>query len=83
MSLSFSLGIVFTAGIGSLVSGWRNFTLIAALVGVPVIFITLYLPESPRWLISRAKYEQANAILMKIVKGTLRVLLSSGVRGLA
>jgi len=69
MQASYSIGIAIVATLGYLISGWRHFTLATAFMGLPVAFVLFYLPESPRWLVSKGRYEQADAVLAKIVLG--------------
>ena len=69
MGTSYSIGIVIVAFMGYVISGWRHFTLCTALLGIPLAIGLIFLPESPRWLVTKKKYEQADAIITKIVVG--------------
>ncbi|KUI63545.1 Lactose permease [Cytospora mali] len=44
---------------------WRTPTVIQALPSIAIIIGALVLPESPRWLVSRGKEDQARSILIK------------------
>ncbi|KAL3853170.1 hypothetical protein ACJMK2_016735 [Sinanodonta woodiana] len=69
--LSITVGILVSSIVGGLfskdtVNGWRY---MLGLAGVPSViqFIGfLFLPESPRWLVSRNRHEQARKVLCKI-----------------
>jgi MFS family permease len=46
--------------------GWRLAFLIGALLGAVIFFMRLWIPESPRWLITHGHPEQADAIMAAI-----------------
>jgi MFS family permease len=46
--------------------GWRVAFLIGALLGVAIIFMRLWIPESPRWLIAHGYPRDAEAILARL-----------------
>ena len=49
-----------------LIPSWRYLTVASALPSVLGIFIVNIITESPRWLASQGRYDEAEAILMKI-----------------
>lgn len=64
----FALGLVLLCLVGYLVREWKYNEII---LSVPSVFILTYwwlLPESPRWLINRGKFEEAKVIIRKIAK---------------
>ncbi|XP_060081315.1 organic cation transporter protein-like [Ylistrum balloti] len=64
----FSIGLMILAGVSYLVRHWYYISIICSTP--PVLFVLYWwlLPESLRWLISKGKYEEANAILQKAAK---------------
>jgi MFS family permease len=46
--------------------GWRLAFLIGAVLGLVIFLMRLWLPESPRWLMTHGRVEEANAAMDKI-----------------
>jgi len=69
VSLTFPIGMCINAGIIYLLKGhWRISTLVSQL---PMLYFFLFIkmvPESPRWLASKGKIQEAKAIMEKIAK---------------
>ncbi|OWF47020.1 Organic cation transporter protein [Mizuhopecten yessoensis] len=64
----FAIGLVYLAGVGYLLRHWKWIQLAVA---IPCSFYMLYwwfIPESPRWLISQGRYDEAEEILQRIAK---------------
>ncbi|XP_062581641.1 organic cation transporter protein-like [Saccostrea cucullata] len=64
----FALGLVILCLIGYLIRDWK-YNEIA--VSVPAALLLSYwwlLPESPRWLVNRGKFEEAKVVIRKIAK---------------
>lgn len=55
----------------------KNLELFIALSGVPFFIISLFLPESPRWLLVNGKRKEAKAILEKACKINRRPIVQS------
>src|SRR3546814_14931171 len=78
---SFWVGAAFAAA-GSLVLldprlvdpeiGWRLAFFIGAAIGLVILFLRRFLPESPRWLIIHGRPEGAEAIVTAIEAGLVR-----------
>ncbi|XP_060086238.1 organic cation transporter protein-like [Ylistrum balloti] len=64
----FSLGVVVLSGVSFFVRHWHYINIVCS---APALLFVLYwwlLPESPRWLISKHRMEEANVILQKTAK---------------
>ncbi|XP_075225827.1 beta-alanine transporter [Lycorma delicatula] len=67
-NIAYSLGLVALAGVVYLVRDWRQ---LALATSVPFLTFFLYwwvLPESPRWLLARGRFEEAEKILRKMAR---------------
>ncbi|XP_076078144.1 organic cation transporter protein-like isoform X2 [Mytilus galloprovincialis] len=65
----FAIGLVVLAGIAYAIREWKY---IEIAVSVPSVFFLLYwwlVPESPRWLLSQGRHEEAEKIIRQIAKG--------------
>ncbi|XP_041369552.1 organic cation transporter protein-like [Gigantopelta aegis] len=62
------IGLIILAGVAYLIRDWRYLQLSLTL---PVVFFFAYwwlLPESPRWLLSRGRLDEAEVIIKRIAK---------------
>lgn len=69
----FPLGLMLSAQIGTFVVpsfGWKWMFLIGGIGGLIVFFFFFMLRESPRWLISKGKYDEAERIIEEIEEST-------------
>ncbi|XP_033740119.1 organic cation transporter protein-like [Pecten maximus] len=61
----FATGLCYLSGAGYFLRNWQYIQLA---VGIPCVFYLFYwwfIPESPRWLISRGRYEEAEVIVKR------------------
>jgi putative MFS transporter len=69
----FPLGLMATGQIGAWVVpayGWNAIFLLGGIPGLLITFLVSRLPESPRWLISKGRIQEAEAIVEKIEAST-------------
>jgi len=45
---------------------WRRLSIHMAIIGIPVWLAFFFIPESPRWLLSKGKRQEAEAVISKI-----------------
>ena len=68
----FPLGLLAAAQLGSVLVPWLGWESIFFLGGIPgfiILAFMLRLPESPRWLIGKRRYAQADAVIRQIEGG--------------
>nr|CAB3266139.1 solute carrier family 22 member 15-like [Phallusia mammillata] len=66
---SFSLGIVFLAGLSYAIQKWRIICLVTSGLGVVILSpIVFFIPESPKWLYAVGKSEKAEKVFQKIAR---------------
>jgi MFS transporter, putative metabolite:H+ symporter len=71
----FPLGLMATGQIGAWLVpafGWKFIFLLGGVPGLLITFLVARLPESPRWLISRGRVEEAEKIVEQIEASTSR-----------
>ena len=66
--VAFSVGIMAYAGLAYFIqTDWRMLSLACSLVGLPIIVaITVFIPESPRWLYANGKSEDGLKVLKRL-----------------
>nr|CAB3266140.1 solute carrier family 22 member 15-like [Phallusia mammillata] len=64
----FACGIALLALVGSQVPNWRDVCLVTSLPGVLLCVGYFYVPESPRWLYSQGRTNEAEKVLRYIAK---------------
>ena len=60
------LGLPFALASESFGYGWRIMYLIGGALALVGVMLRFQLPESPRWLISRARYEEAEMVIVEM-----------------
>ena len=56
-------------GVVAMVTNMISLERVIALSGVPFMALWYFMPESPRWLVTKARYEQADAVMTQIIQG--------------
>ena len=71
--LIFPLGLLGAAQLGAFVVprfGWEYMFLVGGLPGIVIALLILKLPESPRWLISKGRHDEAERIIEQLEAAT-------------
>jgi putative MFS transporter len=71
--LIFPLGLLAAAQVGSFIVprfGWEYMFLVGGVPGLLILYFLSRLPESPRWLISKGRFERAEKIIERIEAST-------------
>ncbi|KAJ8372680.1 hypothetical protein AAFF_G00280090 [Aldrovandia affinis] len=76
-NMTFAVGIALFAALGYYLRQWRTLATVANSPGVLFFLLCVNLPESPRWLYSRGRTEQAERVLLYMAQrnGNGRVLV--------
>ncbi|CAF0825598.1 unnamed protein product [Rotaria sordida] len=64
----FAIGQLILLAFAYMIRTWRLLHIALAILSVPFLFFYFILPESPRWLISKGYYDEAEKILRRIAK---------------
>lgn len=62
-NIAYSLGLVLLATVVYLIRDWRNLALATTLPFICFFFYWWLMPESPRWLLARGRFDDAERIL--------------------
>jgi putative MFS transporter len=71
----FPIGLMATGQIGTLLVplwGWQAMFIIGGVPGLVIAYLLTRLPESPRWLISRGRYSEAEAVVQRVEASTTK-----------
>ncbi|CAG5120698.1 unnamed protein product, partial [Candidula unifasciata] len=68
VQLFWSLGGFLVLLVAYLTKDWRITELVYGLVAVPIFIMACVAPESPRWLLDKQRYDEAEKILRRIAK---------------
>ncbi|CAF1379636.1 unnamed protein product [Adineta ricciae] len=66
MDYFFTSGEFFLVFMAYFLRTWRSLTFVITLFTIPFCFFYLILPESPRWLVSKGRFDEAEQILRHI-----------------
>jgi MFS family permease len=72
--LFYTLGLLMLAGITYFVRDWVRLALATSLPFVLYYFYWFFLPESPRWLLAKGRFEEASTVLETLARVNKREL---------
>ncbi|KAJ8027259.1 Solute carrier family 22 member 13 [Holothuria leucospilota] len=65
---AYALGYVVLSGLARVVPSWRILIGIMAFMYIPLVPALLFMGESPRWLLTKGRFEEAAKIINRIAK---------------
>ncbi|XP_067010036.2 solute carrier family 22 member 6 isoform X2 [Anabrus simplex] len=74
LEIYWALGLAALAGFDYIVPDWRYLQLTIAAPTLLTLFYVCLIPESPRWLSSQGRHEEAQKVWMKIAPGPMQQL---------
>ncbi|KAL3283097.1 hypothetical protein HHI36_006256 [Cryptolaemus montrouzieri] len=78
----YTIGLCMLAGVAYLIRDWRYLTLATSLPFLLYYFYWLFLPESPRWLLAKGRFEEALKILEDLARTNDKQLPESFIQNL-
>lgn len=69
----FPIGLMVTGQLGAWLVpalGWKAMFFVGGIPGLVIAFLVLFLPESPRWLVSKGRHEEAERIVREMEAST-------------
>ena len=68
ISYFWALGYVSLPGVAYLVPDWNDLQIVLTLPAIFLLIISFFIPESPMWLLTQGRVEEAETILRRIAK---------------
>ncbi|KAH0568645.1 hypothetical protein KQX54_021333 [Cotesia glomerata] len=68
LDATYSIGTYFVIGMAYVLPNWRHLQLAISCFILPMIILIWWIPESPKWLISQNRYDEAQKIIEKYCK---------------
>ncbi|XP_067937878.1 solute carrier family 22 member 4-like [Watersipora subatra] len=65
---TWAIGVATLPLFAFLIRDWTYLCLAISIAGIPILVSSWFLPESCRWLVTRGRYQEAEAILIQISK---------------
>ncbi|XP_013418049.1 solute carrier family 22 member 4 [Lingula anatina] len=62
------VGLGALAAFGFTIKDWKQIMLATTLPGLALLLFWFYIPESPRWLVTRGRYKEAEEIMQRIAR---------------
>ncbi|XP_076253965.1 carcinine transporter [Rhynchophorus ferrugineus] len=75
--LFYTVGLIMLAGVTYLVRDWVYLNLVSSIPFILYYIYWFYLPESPRWLLAKGKFEEASAIMEALARMNKKELPTS------
>ncbi|XP_057339223.1 organic cation transporter protein-like [Microplitis mediator] len=76
LDITFSVGTFFTIGMAYFLPHWRQLQMAISCFVLPIVILIWFMPESPRWLISQNRHDEARKIIEKYHKSFVMTPIS-------
>ncbi|XP_055527276.1 beta-alanine transporter [Wyeomyia smithii] len=67
-NIAYSIGLIMLAGVVHLYRGWKALSLAVSLPFVSLFIFYYFIPESPRWLLTRNRFREAAKIMKHMAR---------------